>query len=255
MATQKQAWTLIQDVEKFNINTYIIIVDDELHYLSRVLRLAVGDSVEITNCQGTKAFGEINSITKKECSIKIKDVNEENLKLKKVHVCLALPKPSTLEDLVAIVSEMGLEELHLFRTEKCASKAPVKLDKLQKISNEAVRISKSSFSTKIFYYESKEELLLKSKNFLENGLNLFCDESHVYENKVTNSLLGVLKNNYNNQENINIIVGPEASFSDTERQWIEEKIKPYSVSLGQNILRVPNAVSAAFSVVNHFLMG
>ena len=250
MTIQKQLWTILVEQDEFISNTAVTLKEDELHYIANVLRLKVGDDVEITNCRGLKCLAKIEVFTKKEAKLVILNVLTQKKTSPEIHLYLALPKPSTLEEVIASVSEMGLDEIHIFRSEKCASKAPVKLEKLERISNEAVRISKSAFSTKVFSYETMQDVFLKRKLQLENGLNLFCDESHVYENKVTNSLLKILQEKFNPQQNINIFIGPEASFSSIERDFIFNHLNCCAVSLGDNILRVPNAVYSAFSIVN-----
>lgn len=251
MTTQKQIWTVIVEQNNFKSNENIIIKGDEFHYLVNVLRLKVGDKIEITNCEGYKCLAEIIEINKKEIHLVTLSMTLQKPNQPEVHLYLALPKPSTLEDVVASVSEMGLDEVHVFRSERCVSKAPVKVEKLQRISNEALRISKSAYSTAIFSYENMKEMFDKQKILLESGLNLFCDEAHVYENKVTNALLKILQEKFNSTQHINIFIGPEASFSEREREFILKNLKDcYSVSLGNNILRVPNAVLSALAIVN-----
>ncbi|MES2615907.1 MAG: RsmE family RNA methyltransferase [Bdellovibrionota bacterium] len=239
----KQIWTIIERANEFIPNSDLFIRDDEFHYLANVLRLKVADEIAITNCSGVKALAKVEAITKKEAKLHILKVAIQKQARQRVRLFLALPKPSTLEEIVACVSEMGLDELHIFRTEKCASKAPVKIEKLERISQEAVRVSKSAFCTKIFVYEN-----LFEKLEIENGVNLFCDESHVYENKPASPILKVLQEKYDAQKNVNIIIGPEASFTEEERIFIYKNFNCTAVSLGNNILRVPNAVYSALAV-------
>jgi 16S rRNA (uracil1498-N3)-methyltransferase len=254
MTIQKQTWTILCKEKNLNENEIICIDNEEFHYLSNVLRLKLEDKVEITNCHGEKGIGIISFINKKEAKIKIEKVEINHQEKPYIHLYLGLPKPSTLEETISSLSEMGLHELHIFRTEKCVSKAPIKLDKLKRISDEATRISKSSFSTKIFYYENIHELFNNRKLYFEIGLNLFCDESHVHEKKIANSLLNVFQAKFNSQEYINLFVGPEASFSEKERDYIFKNLNCDPVSLGHNILRVPNAVYSAFSSINQILI-
>ncbi len=263
MSTQKQVWTIIYDSTLLSFPVYpqgatgesskhmqsIVITDEEYHYIAKVLRLQAGDEIDITNCQGVKSFGKIESITKKEVKVHILNSSLQDKFLPEIHLYLAMPKPSTLDEVVSAASEMGVDEIHIFRTEKCASKAPIKLDKLERMSKEAVRVSKSAFSAKVFYYNSLEELITKRKSYLSSGLNLFCDESHIYENKIQNSLLKIAQEKMTKQKPVHLIIGPEASFSDAEREFIHKNIECSDVSLGNNILRVPNAVCLGVGVL------
>lgn len=167
-----------------------------------------------------------------------------------IKLWLAMPKPSTLEEVVATASELGVSEIHIFKSDKCAVKSELKKEKLQRISDEAVRISKSTFSAKIFEQPGLNSLVDFSA---DSAVTLFCDESHVYENKITNSLFQVLQEKFHlNIQDIHILVGPEASFSDQERQFILETLHAIPVSLGWNILRVPTAVTVVVGVVKSF---
>lgn len=250
MSTQKQIWTLITPQQAFEECGEVWISGDEHHYAAHVLRLSVGDVVELTNCKGGKATGIIQKISKKDLLISIEKVEHGHERQPRIKLWLAMPKPSTLEEVVATASELGVSEIHVFKSDKCAVKSELKKEKLQRISDEAVRISKSAFSAKIFEQPGLNSLSAFS---VDSAVTLFCDESHVYENKITNSLFQVLQEKAHlNIQNIHILVGPEASFSDQERQFILETLHATPVSLGWNILRVPTAVTVAVGVVKNF---
>ncbi|WGL61060.1 RsmE family RNA methyltransferase [Pigmentibacter sp. JX0631] len=254
MSIQKQLWTFIS--HELNLQTKTIqLNENEHHYAFHVLRISVGDAVEVTNCKGIKAKGIVEKSSKKEIIIKIIEVIKLDISKLKVALILAYPKPTTLEEVVSSASELGVNEIHIFKADRSATKAPIKLEKLKIVSDEAVRISKSSYSAEIFSYESLNSLAenLELKNSKEN-LILFCDESHVYEGKITNSILTKINKNFEkNTQNIYIVIGPEASFSDNERIILTKKIQAIPVSLGANILRVPNAALSALGVVLNYI--
>lgn len=246
MTIQKQMWTILSSLPKFHGQQEVVLKEAELHYLTNVIRLQIGDFIELTNGLGYKASAQILSISKKEAKLVIEHVEQQNSLSPKICVFLALPKSSTLEELVSSASEMGLDEIHIFRTEKCASKAPVKLEKLQRLSLEALRVSKSALCTQVYCYDNFNSFLTQQKNKIDNGINLFCDETNSSSGE--NSFLKVLMNNFNPQKNIHIIIGPEGSFSLKERDTILKNIYCRPVSLGSNILRVPNAVYSALAI-------
>ncbi|WP_186647915.1 RsmE family RNA methyltransferase [Fluviispira vulneris] len=252
MSIQKQTWTLIQtDLSKDQ--NEVILKDDEHHYAFHVLRLSSGEEVEITNCKGLKAVGCIDSANKKSISIKIDKISELKKSSPEIHLWLAYPKPATLEEVVSSASELGVDHIHIFKADKSAVKSPIKIEKMERISQESVRISKSAFAAKISCYNNLNELFQKIIDLNnKNRLILFCDESHIYEGKIRNSIYSVLREQFKNDlEEICLLIGPEASFSDKERLLIHETITKNSVSLGNNILRVPNAVlSALGSIIN-----
>lgn len=253
MSVQKQTWTFIS--YELNLNSSQVKLDNnEHHYAYNVLRIEVDNEVEVTNCNGLKALGIVETVNKKEVLIKIKKIIPEKLPEIQVNLILATPKPSTLEEVIASASEIGASEIHIFKGERSAFKSAIKLDKLKLLSDQAARISKSCYSSKIFIYDNINNMYEKFKlEKTDNNLFLFCDESHVYNGKINNSIYSEVKNNFHkNIKNIFIVVGPEASFSAYEREIIKEKMNAVTVSLGNNILRVPNAVLSALGVALNF---
>ncbi len=253
MTIQKQCWTILSD--ELNIESEnITLKDQEHHYACNVLRLKNNDSVEITNCYGLKATGIIVNVNKKELKIKILAINKHAAIQPVIHLWLAMPKLSTAEDVIAMSSEMGVSQIHIFKSEKSFTKSPLKMEKAIQLSREATRISKSAFASEIFYYASMNEFYEQNevqKN--SKQLILFCDESHIYEGKIQNSILKILQNNFTPEtKEICILIGPESSFSNKERAFILNNIPSLPVSLGPNLLKVPNAVASALGTVISF---
>ena len=253
MSIQKQTWTIISKELEQN-NKFLTIKNDEHHYAYHVLRIKEGDEVEVTNCQGLKGEGIVTSSNKKEISIEIQKVHSFQKSKPDINLWLAMPKPTTLDEVIANSSEMGANQIHIFKSEKAASKAPLKIDKAIHMSNEATRISKSPFASSIYYYDSLEKFynqhisLSKSKKLV-----LFCDESHVYEGKIKNSIFKEIQSHFKKEiDEICILIGPEASFSESERSFIQKNLTCIPVSLGSNILRVPNATASALGVAINF---
>jgi 16S rRNA (uracil1498-N3)-methyltransferase len=212
--------------------------------------------VELANGNGDVAWGTILTASKKEMRVRVDRVLPQLILKNPLHLALALPKPSTLEEVVLLASELGVHTLSLFRSAKCQSKAPVKLEKCEKIAREALRINKASFATRIRLCEKAEEVEIMGQGFL-------CDESPLRGafshapidggSLVLNShpsLLSALPS----QGPVTIVIGPEASFNDDERiYWRERGFKP--VGLGPLVLRVPTAVSMAVSLAQAKLNG
>jgi 16S rRNA (uracil1498-N3)-methyltransferase len=253
MNIQKQTWTIISNDLESNSNL-LTIKNDEHHYAFHVLRIKEGDKIEITNCQGLKAEGMVTFANKKELSIEIQKVHSYQKSKPEINLWLAMPKPTTLDEVIANSSEMGASHIHIFKSEKAASKAPLKIEKAKHLSDEATRISKSPFASRISYYDSLETFynqhILASTS---KKLVLFCDECHVYEGKIKNSIFKEIQSHFKKEmDEICILIGPEASFSNQEREFIQKNLNCIPVSLGSNILRVPNATASALGVAINF---
>lgn len=253
MSLHKQLWTIICKNLEFN-SKLLTIIEHEHHYMYHVLRLKEGEVVNITNCQGLKANGIILTANKKEILIEVEKICLAEKLKPEINLWIAMPKPTTLNEVIANSSEMGVSNIHIFKSEKSISKAQLKIEKLQQLSDESTRVSKSAYAAKIHNYESLENFysqhILKTKSI---KLVFFCDESHVYENKIQNSIFREIQRCFNHDvQEICVLIGPEASFTAKEREFIQNNINCVSVSLGNNILRVPNAVLSSIGVAINF---
>lgn len=251
MSVQKQTWTLITREQDLQIGAPLLFEGDEFHYAAHVLRLQVGHAVCVVNGLGTKAHGEVTHISKKNVTVTLNHVTHATFPAPHIHVCLALPKPSVLEDVVFQCSEMGVFAVHLFPGDKSAFKGAPKQEKLERASCEALRVSQSAFCTRIFTYESLEHFYeLHLSDNKTQSMTFFCDESHVYANTAGVSLVQHITQHVSHPpREINLLLGPEASFSERERAFILAQTNCTAVSLGKNILRVPTAVCVAVGAV------
>lgn len=237
MSFLKQIWTIVLYEQNLNLNDEISITGDEFYYITTVLRLNSDDIVEIVNGMGVKARAIIYKIHKKSCDIRVIELMFIEQKKRFIHLCLAQLKPSALEDGVFVASELGIDFIHLFPTEKSMSKQPIKLEKLQKLSNEAMRISKSAYSAKIIQYQNLDNCLVTLQQKLTTPCFLFCDET------AKNPIVKFIPDS--TIENICLLIGPEGSFSIQERSIILNLVNCSAVSLGSHILRAQTSIACA----------
>lgn len=237
MSFLKQLWTIVLYEQNLNLNDEISIIGDEFYYITTVLRLKCDDIVEISNGIGVKASAVICKIDKKSCDVRVIDVIFIEQRKRFVHLCLAQLKPSALEEGVFVASELGIDFIHLFPAEKSALKQPIKLEKLQKLSNEAMRISKSAYSARVTQYRNLADCLASIQQKCQNACFLFCDET------AKNPIVQFTPNS--TIENICLLIGPEGSFSIQERSAILNLTACYPVSLGSHILRAQTSIACA----------
>jgi len=260
MTYSKQMWTFIvpEPSASYVVGEVMHLPPDEHHFAFNVLRLHVGEEVWLTNCEGVKARGKIVSLDKKSGRVVLDEIFSFRRARPTVELYVGLTKLTTLEQIVSDASEMGVDAIHIIKTQKCAHRGHVKLDKYQKLSQEAVRISKIPFCAKLFYYEEFQSFMAHYGSLNSKERLFFCDEelSRVENSQDPHSvgrslhLLEVLqKNPPLFDEKISIFIGPEASFSKEERDAICAIPHMVPVSLGPHILRVPTAVCASLGVI------
>lgn len=239
MSILKQTWTIVLYERPLHLHDTVLISGDEFHYLINVLRFKTNDTVAVSNGAGIKATGMITTLRKKECEVHITQLSYIPPAKPHRHLILAQLKQSALEEAVCAASEIGIHAIHIFPSERTFSKQPVKLEKLQRISNEAIRISKSAYGASIHVYNSLDECVHTLQKEWDKICFLFCDEDS------QTPILEFTSKKYEHMTAICPIVGPEASFSLQERQKILNLPGCFSVSLGQNILKAQTAVACA----------
>lgn len=255
MASEKQVWRLFSSeaLEALHEGCDVDLSDDELHYALHVLRLAKGETVEVGDGDGRIARGQISHSDKRRCSVRIDSVESRPRPALKVVVCLALPKPATLEDVVFQASEMGATELHVFRTQKSQFKSEPKQDKLRRQALEALRVNKAAWATDV-HVHADFGAFLDSWNPDDRTVAFLCDESPLNpENRSAglvnhNGLHRALAALGRDVKCIALFIGPEASFTAEERSALMERAGAQPVSLGERILRVPTAVATALAL-------
>jgi RsmE family RNA methyltransferase len=265
----KQIWTFIDTHPQttFSKGNIIDLSLDEHHFAYNVLRLHIDEEVWITDCNGTKACGKIIVLDKKRFQVQLEEIFIFQRKRPLVELYVGLPKLTALEEVISSASEMGADAIHIIRTQKCSHKGHIKLEKYQKLSQETVRISKIPYCAKLFYYDDFSSFMNLEFNggVSEDQCVFFCDEELSRPEAVTTDLKrgdvsvcgihlydALQKNVTLQHKKISIFVGPEASFSQEEREDICALSRMVPVSLGPHILRVPTAVTVSLGTIFGF---
>ena len=239
MSIEKQSWRLF--VSGAGVAGDVLTLgEDEHHYAFHVLRLQAGEHIEVGDGRGFVADAVLTRVDKKGAEVSLLVVRPERRAACRVTLFLAQPKPSTLEEVVALVSELGVARVVVFRSRRCQGKAPAKLEKLQRLSFETLRVTKGFRATEVVIVDTAAALEIEHA---AAGRLFLCDETPQSEGNDLASAIARAP-----EGDVGIIVGPEASFTIDERSEFQRK-GALPVSLGPLILRVPTAVAYAASVV------
>ncbi len=231
-------------LDSVNENTAIILGDEAKH-LIKVMRVKNGDELVLTDKKGFDYLAIVNNINQNEIQCKIikKEKNLADPK-KRLTVFMALPKSDKLEMITQKLCELGVYELTPFVSEFCVAqkskKEDNKLQRLQKISDEAAKQSARSMPMKINQTLSYKEFLSNIKSF-EKVLLFYEKKDRIYSWQKLNSF-----------QDVAIIIGSEGGFSKKEvEEMIEKGIE--IVNLGSRILRCETAAITATSLVQYEL--
>lgn len=211
------------------------IYGDDVKHLYKVLRLTEGTEVILNNYQGEEFLAKIAEITKKDVRldiIKKLDINNEsNLK---ITLYQGMPKASKMDLIVQKGTELGVNEIIPTITERVDVKLKgefKKLDRLQRIANEACKQCKRTIVPKV-----KQPIEF---NTLINDMKSYDLVVVPYEN-AENKGVKYLAGKYSNIKSVAIVIGPEGGFEESEIEELKNNGAEI-VTLGNRILRTETA--------------
>ena len=223
--------------ESLSINLEASLDKSQSHYLSKVMRINIGQSFSLFNQSG-------------EWEAKIKEINKEIVEflvIKKLRsannerdiwLAFAPIKLNYLSLMIQKATELGVTKFIPILTERTIVR---KLNdkRLNKIIIEA---SEQSNRLKV----PKLEKILKLNEFLKLNQN-------------TNIIFGDLntdnsKINFKSSDQICILIGPEGDFTVKERENILKLKKLIPLKINQNILRSETAAISMISIISFNLL-
>ena len=220
----------------------VCLKDDEYHHMINVMRLRVGDSVVLFCGDGLDYTAQIENISKKEATLRVKEIKQNNSEIGfGLTVYQALAKGEKLSLIAQKLTEIGATGLKVFSSEFCDVKPnTARLDKLDKVVISASKQcgrsallnapeSALKFSDLIKEIKKYDVCYLAYEN--ETGLTL-------HEDLIKHKAL----------KNVAVIIGPEGGFSNAEAKTLTDS-GAVSVSLGGRILRTETAAIFAASVI------
>jgi 16S rRNA (uracil1498-N3)-methyltransferase len=120
--------------------TYALPEDESKHAI-RVLRLALGDAVELVDGRGGVYQAEVTDANPKRCQLRITQEQQVPRRAYAVHVAVAPTKNlDRMEWLVEKATEIGVDQISFLRCAR-SERRELKLDRLQKIAVSALKQS------------------------------------------------------------------------------------------------------------------
>jgi len=192
-------------IDDFNLNEKELEISGDIAYqIIKVLKLEIGEKIELCDGKDTVALGEIKDITNKNIIVKIIDIKKENTQNKKVSLFCAILKKENFELVVQKATEVGIYKIVPIISARTI-KTGLNLERLKKIAKEASEQSGRTSVPEILEPISFENAL---KTINENDVNILFDglgKESLFEKHYANSVC-------------NIFIGPEGG-------WTEEEIK------------------------------
>ena len=241
-------------VKENQINSELItILDEDVNHIKNVLRLNVGENLQICDIDSSKNYiCEILELTAKSVTCKIleeiQSIAEGNVKL---HIFQGLPKADKMELIIQKGTELGVSEFVPVSFKRSIVKISPKdekkkIDRWNKISEVAAKQSKRDIIPKIRNVESIKNVCNEIKNYDIVLLAYELEEN----NYIKNELLKI-KNTKENYK-IAVIIGPEGGIEKEEVEVLENAGAKV-ISLGKRILRTETVALQVSSIIMYEL--
>jgi len=217
--------------ERFFVDADLIdsvsVEGTEFHHLVHVMRVRLGDEVELVNGRGALANAKVASFSKHSANLQILSVDQTPLSLPKVILAIPLMRPSKLELIIEKGTELGADAFYLYPADH-SEKDDLSENQLERLHHIAISAMKQCGRLdlpQIQLFKRLQDL------FTLPGTFLFGD-TRTDAKKISYSAPPAV-----------FITGPERGFSEKELKILNEKA--LGVRLHKNILRAETAPLAA----------
>ena len=221
--------------------TTIQLVGEAAHYLANVMRRRIGDKIELFNGLDNSFIADIIEVNKKRVTAMLISVARQRVLPPDIWLLFAPIKRTRLDFMAQKATELGARQIAPVDTDFCQVKR-VKTDRLRANAIEAAEQTGRLDIPEIGAFESLEERL---KNWPEDRIILFCDETLASADEKPD-ILANLKNIKGRKAAL--LIGPEGGFSENERTRMLGCPEVIQMSLGPRILRSDTAALAALSL-------
>ncbi len=219
----------------------ILLSAEESKHCIRVLRHKNGDVIHVIDGKGNFYETEITDANPQKCSVKILHKKQiSSPKKHHLHIAISPTKNADrIEWMLEKCTELGVDEFSFIickRTEKTG----VKIDRLKKIAESAVKQSIQAILPLINEAQTFKDFIIKHANTSSKYIAHCLEEDKIE-----------LKNILQNSDSL-ILIGPEGDFTEDEiKLALGNKFQP--LSLGSSRLRTETAgLYAAAAFKNYY---
>ncbi len=218
--------------DQLAIGSTIILKDSEHHHM-RVMRIEVGEEVEIINGMGALGLAKVIAMLKDSTQLSLKEVQQALPLTQQIILVIPLMRPNKLEWIVEKGTELGANAFHFYAAD-FSEKMQLSTNQLERLHNLCLSALKQSGS---LFIPSLELLPSLQRALIEDGTYYFGDTR-----ETSKSILDVECG-----KRTALITGPERGFSPAENELLGKKAQ--GVTLSKNILRAETAPIVGLSVL------
>jgi 16S rRNA (uracil1498-N3)-methyltransferase len=230
--------------QSFELTGSVIIEKEEFHHLHHVMRIKVGEVVDLVDGIGSLAQAQIQSIDKHKATLQIQSLDKILPTENKIILAQALPRLPKLEYIIEKSVELGVTDIWLFpgtlseKKELSASQDT----RIQNITISAMKQCGRLFLPKIIQLPSI--LSWTSENLPQESFFGDTDSSAPPFLKSLQNL---------KSSSVLIAIGPEKGFHEKETIHMKNNLRLNGIKLHQNILRTETAAVHSISLLSSFI--
>lgn len=213
---------------------------EKAHYLGHVMRLTVGDRLEIFNGRSDSFTAELSDISRKSASVQLTELCAFFKSSPDLWFLFAPVKRIRLDFIAQKATELGVRYIQPINTDFCQV-SRVNLERLYANAVEAAEQTGRLDVPAIGPFMPLQRLLVE---WPADRHLIFCDET-LSADKQTDPLTQLRSEPI---RKAGLLIGPEGGFSDAERNQIRQISSVRPLGLGPRILRSDTAAVAALSL-------
>ena len=213
-------------------------------YLGTVMRLQVGDSVNVFNGRDGEWRAQIHQLDRKHCELRMESLLRQQPSSStsgRPALIFAVLKGARLPTLIEKATELGVADLQPCLTDRCVAR-DLNCDRLMGIAAEAAEQCGRLSVPTVHPPRPLAELL---QTWPERGLGSLC----ACDERGEAPSLARMAYSTGGAQIGGLLIGPEGGFSPREFALMDDADWVRPVSLGDNILRAETAAIAALAVL------
>lgn len=218
-------------------DTTVQLDADESHHARRVLRMEIGEKIELFDGQGRRATGELLSWSG-GAAIRLCEATHSPRACPRLDVAVTIPKGPRADEMVSQLSQLGVDRLIPLRAERAV--VDPRQTKLEKFRRAAVESAKQCGRDYLMEVASPGELV-----------ELLRED---YDVKLIAAPGGGggegLESRLKPAQRVLVLIGPEGGWTEDERKTAADR-GATAWSLGSHILRIETAACAAAAVIRY----
>lgn len=207
-----------------------VLSPEESKHCIKVLRMRIGDKIELTDGLGCRYQAELANEDHKACELKIlkKEIHKKDNAFS-LHIAFCPVKQNDRNEwFLEKATELGVDSISLIFSER-SERQKINMERYQRIMTEAMKQCLSDHLPLLNEAQSFKDFL--DSNYKKQIYIAHCEDA---EKKPLNTVF------QNAKDEIIIMIGPEGDFSSKEIQ-LARKLNVPELSLGEQRLRTETA--------------